>query len=244
MRLILLSVFALLLSSQAYGQVCRNNVRVSNYSYPSYSTYTPTYAPVTTQSYYPVQKIIAQEVIVEPLIVTVPVVPLAVPISQYGAQHYYSVQQTYQDRASLRALLREELQNLMAQPQQQQQQPYTPPMQPLKKDPVQNLEKSSTSNWRYGGPVTPEPLASEMVKIFNKSCVTCHGPDNQNPSGGLRLMENGTNGVALPSFSLAMKWQIYGMASTGVMPPSAAKDPAKAVELEALNTMLKWVVLK
>lgn len=246
MRSLLIACAVLLASSEVSGQRCRNNIRVSNYSYgssyvaPVTSSY---YYPSQSTTYYPTQKIIAQEVQVEPLVVTVPVVPLAVPINYYGAQHYYSAQQTYQDRAQLRALLREELQNIMQQQQQpQQQQQATPPMLPLKKEESRLPEHPNVPG---EGPDTPPELAAAVIKVFSTNCATCHGPTNANPSGRLNLFTTKPTGESvLPRFSIEKKWMIYGMASTGVMPPQAAKDPAKAVNLDDLNTLLKWAVIK
>ena len=85
-----------------------------NYSPNCYSCYS---APNYQQHYekvYPAQKVVAQEIAVAPLIVTVPVESKAVPVHAYGSPYYYSVSEAYREKAYLREVLREELRNLLS----------------------------------------------------------------------------------------------------------------------------------
>src|SRR6516165_454007 len=66
--------------------------------YGSQVSYPSTVTPGTYQSQhhhyektYPAQKVVAQEIAVAPLIVTVPVESKAVPVHAYGSPYYYSV---------------------------------------------------------------------------------------------------------------------------------------------------------
>jgi hypothetical protein len=223
------------------------------YYSPSYSYYSPSYYNYYSPSYetpvaykdYVVQKVVAQEVAVAPLIVTVPVISYGVPIQNYGVGHYYSVQENYQQRANLREVVREELRAALAglngngngtyqQPprQQPQQQQQLPKEEPASKGQRSDLGKDA---------VTPKDLAAKIVKAFTDTgCLGCHGGAKIN--GNLRLAYDESGVVTLARQSKERRWMIYGQASTGVMPPAARDDATKAMKQEHLPDLLRWVL--
>jgi len=192
------------------------------------------------------QKVVAQEIRAAPLIVTVPISSQAVPIHAYGASHYYSVQETYQQRAVMRDLVREELRNLLRQggldalPAQAPlaAQPKAPPAavadvpQGKAGRKVTDLGKDTT---------TPAQLAQAVLQSFEKgTCLTCHSGND--PSGGLRLAYAEGKGYHLARQTRERRWMVYGQMSTGWMPPAARKDASKAAAPALLPPILQWTV--
>lgn len=197
-------------------------------------------------NYYPAQKVIAQEIFVAPLIVTVPIEYKAIPIQAYGVNHYWSVQESYQQKAMLRDVVREELRNFMNAPggaapapayQHQPGPAYQhQPVTPVAPAGVRKLPDLGVDN------ETSDDIAKPVIAAFSVSCMRCHGA-TEKLQGNLRLahvMPDGTYKLAKQSSE--RRWMAYGMASTGVMPPEAKTDASKAMSQEKLPALLKWVV--
>lgn len=203
--------------------------------------YQPTYTP-PAYNYYtaPVQKVVAQEVAVAPLVVTVPVVSYGVPIQAYGPTHYYSVHDAYQQRAAIRDVIREELRNYLAtQGQPAPGTPYTPPPAvtpaPMNTPPVITPGGAKTD---LGIDEKGDP---QVIAAFVSTCYKCHG-GSMGTKGNLRLLYEQGGNYALAKHGKERKWMIYGQASTGVMPPEAVTDGSKAMKQEYLPALLKWTV--
>lgn len=228
-----------------------------NYNcYPSYSYYSYK-APVCHnyhqqhyQYQYPVQKVVAQEIAVAPLIVTVPVDSKAVPVQAYGAQYYYSVGEAYQAKAAIRDVIREELRNLVSPqsgggvlptPGGRAEVKTAPPASGGGKAPEVNSGPSDAPDT-----VTPAELQEKVLTAFQgkANCVSCHGA-GASLSGNFRLVQDdGKGGYQLVALSSDKRWKTYAMSSVGAMPPAAASDASKAMESEHLPSLLQWAAIK
>lgn len=257
-------------SSTAKAQYCNN--RVFYASSPTYYYSTPSYGHTATKSvthypgwtynhqdgyyykdkeyHYPVQKVVAQEVQLAPLIVTVPVASVGVPVEAYGQKHYYTVTEAYQQKAQIRDIIREELRSALVGGGTAPATTATPA------PPVTNSANPATGSvpsgrgagtpaagqrWEADTSV-PEAIQAPVLATFTSHCGTCH---SSGTAGGIKLMVDGPGGkVFLPKLSREQKWAVYGALSTGVMPPEAAKDANKAVPNEKLPAILRWVLQK
>jgi len=228
-RTAIAAVALLLVAAEAKAQI-----RCQTYYQPTYQS--------SGYNYYtaPVQKVVAQEVVVAPLVVTVPVVSYAVPIQAYGATHYYSVHDAYQQRAAIRDVIREELRNYLAT----QGQPvapgatYTPPPAVAPAPMIQPPVTQSGVRTDLGIDDKGDP---QVIAAFVGTCYKCHG-GSMGTKGNLRLLYEQNGNYALAKHGKERKWMIYGQASTGVMPPEAVNDGSKALKQEYLPALLKWTV--
>lgn len=238
---------------------------------PSYHVQPQTYVPPgyePAQPYYPAQKVVAQEISVAPLIVTVPVDSKAVPAYAYGNPYYYSVSEAYREKAYLRDLLREELKNAGLSSsavasatttgtagnttlRQLQQALGTPPAvtqppavtAPPAVTPPARAEQQTA--WVPDG-VTPADLQKKVLAAYQGkgNCLNCHGAEG--PAQGPRRKEfrlvvsDGKGGLLLARQPSDKRWKIYGMASVGAMPPAAANDATKAMEATHLPALLQY----
>lgn len=206
--------------------------------------------------YYPPQKIVAQEIAVAPLVVTVPVDTKAVPVQAFGNPYYYSVSDAYREKAYLRDVVREELRALInggpPQPNTnsgarsyQQPNAHTAPVTPSTI--IQQAPNTGNSGGAKGeqlDDLTPPELQKAVLAAYQgrASCVSCHGPGGTN--GFKLVLDDGAGGYRLTKLSSDKRWKVYGMASVGAMPPAAVKDANKAMEPQNLNTMLQYAAQK
>lgn len=177
-----------------------------------------------------VQKVIAQEV--APLVVTVPVVSQAVSIESYGVRSYYSARDYYEQRASLREIIRSEIRQALRQPQASE-----PPI------------VTGTQYLRTGkdqGPdltLAPE-IANPVAGVFKDYCLRCHGASSE-LKGGLRLAYIQPDGRLVPSkFDKGMKSKILGSIESGFMPPDADIDASKAVPTDRRPPLRVWAQMR
>lgn len=234
-------------NSYAFNQAC----------YPNYSYYTYK-APVHyghTQHYqyqYPVQKVVAQEIAVAPLIVTVPVDSKAVPIQAYGAQYYYSVGEAYQTKAAIRDVIREELRALAGMQGNTGNQAGSPAMPtPGGQRPELKTSAAGHSETKAGpsdtpDTTTPAELQAKVLASFQgkANCLSCHGA-GASLSGNFRLViDDGKGGYKLVALTSDKRWKTYAMSSVGAMPPAASGDASKAMESEHLPALLQWAAIK
>jgi hypothetical protein len=209
------------------------------YNTGSYSG-APSYYPNSGNTYaynpYYAQKVVAQEIAVAPLIVTVPVDSAAVPIANYGVNHYWSVQEAYQQQQSIRAAVREELRAILgAQPQQ----PFTNTPQPQPQPTPAPAPATKVTDLGIDTS-TPTEVAQPLIASMNQNCFKCHGAVENDLKGNLRLLYKDANGLRLAQQTVDRKWHIYGVASTGIMPPSAQQDATKAVPQNQLLAWFRW----
>ena len=206
----------------------------SNTYYQPYANYPP---PPYLQ-----QKIIAQPIQAAPLVVTVPIATQAVPIQYYGPTHYYSVQEAYQQRALIREIIREEIRNYLQGVGSTT--PMSHPQSQPQSKPATVMPQSSKKVFDLGvDNVTDPQIAQAVVNSWKKAtCLNCHSGADNELSGKLRLayVENGQYALAKQSDERA--WKIYGMMSTGMMPPAAVKDASKIAPQDTLVPVLQWVV--
>jgi hypothetical protein len=189
-----------------------------------------------------VQKIIAQEIAVAPYVVTVPVDSRAVPVYAYGQPYYYSIGEAYREKAYIRDVIREELRALVSgnvpQPTAPRPQSTNQPQQPNK---PQSLAPDTA---------TPLELQQQVIAAYQgrANCLGCHGASGRasGPNGTeFRLvLDDGSGGLVLARHSSDKRWKIYGMASSGTMPPTAANDASKAMEPKHLATLLQYALSK
>lgn len=186
------------------------------------------------------RKILAQEVAVAPYVVTVPVVPAAVPVTAYNVTHYYSAQEYYQNRSAMRTLVREELYNLFGS--QGAPSGTTPPALTQPKEPLRSPYGRPPALLQQEGADTEIPLdiATPVLNVISKNgCLSCHsGAENK---GGLRLAYTQPDGSRLlTKFDRNYPWVVYGHVSAGIMPPAAQKDAKHAVSFDDIKPLLKW----
>lgn len=200
------------------------------------------------QPYYPVQKVIAQQAVLAPMVVTVPVVSQAVPVTAYGVNHWYSVEATYQQQNAMRAIVREELRSYAGGQVQQSYQPQLPAPQTAS-GPGQNQyqqQQPQAQQQLTADDVTPLELQQQVIAAFSgkANCINCHGA-NPNLGGNFRLVAADSSGqwqlLKLPSDK---RWKTYAMAAVGAMPPAAANDADKAMEGVHLPNLLRWASIK
>lgn len=204
-----------------------------------------------------VQKIVAQEIHVAPLIVTVPVVTQAIAVQNYGVPHYYTANQAYttnqaqvSQRDQLRSIIREELRGYLTAPPQQ-----PPAQQPIQQPPGQQPVQQPPANPQMPyaltiDDVTPADLQTKIIAAYQgkANCVNCHGAGGKasgNKGREFRLvLADEQGGLHLAKQNAARRWQIYGMASSGAMPPAAAQDASKAMEVKYLQDLLLYASQK
>lgn len=188
---------------------------------------------------YPVQKVVAHEVAVAPLLVTVPVHAQAVPVHAYAPNYYYSVGDAYRQKSLIRDVLREELRSFAGkgQPEPQQQQQQAPPQQPA---PPASINQSAAA--AAVDDATPPELQQQVLAALKgkANCVSCHTAGVKT-AGDFALVTEDDRLLKLPSDK---KWKVYGMSSVGAMPPAAANDASKAMESQHLPALLRWAALK
>lgn len=212
----------------------------SSYYYPkTYYYNTPGYGYS-----YPVQKVVAQELEVAPLFVTVPVESYAVPIQAYGVNHYYSVQENYQQRATLRDIIREELRAFQGGGTAAQQATTvaprpTPTPTPVPSTPSYSTAPPKPTDLGVDNDTDPNVAAAVLAAFQSTGCLNCH---MKQIKGNLRLAfdQNGTVKLALQNRD--RRWLVYGYSSTGVMPPEAQNDASKAMKNDLLPGLLQWAL--
>lgn len=195
-------------------------------------------APVVARNY-AVQKIVTQDV----ALVAVPVVTYAVPIQAYNAAHYYSVQESYQQKATIRDVIREELRAFMGNAAPNT--PSTPARQPAPgSPPLYSKEKPADAKKATDlgkDATTPKEIADPVIKAFkDATCLNCH--NGTQVKGGLRLTYEEGGVTTLAKQTPERRWVVYGQASTGVMPLEARNDATKAMKQEDLPSVLRWVL--
>ncbi len=211
--------------------------------YQQYNTVYPAtnsghYGPYNYYNYspgYAYQKVVAQEIAVAPYIVTVPVDSRQVPIQNYGVGHYWSVQESYQQKQLIRDAVREELRAVLggqtAQPSTVPAQPATNPLTALANK-VTDLGVDTT---------TPAEVSQPLIASMNQFCFKCHGAVDADIKGGLRLLIRGSDGtLKLAKQTDDRKWRIFGEMSTGLMPPASQQDTSKAVPQNQQLAWYKW----
>jgi mono/diheme cytochrome c family protein len=191
---------------------------------------------------YPVQKVVAHDVAVAPLYVTVPVEVKAVPVQYYAAPYYYSYGEAYREKANLRDVIREELRSALGQDPKDRPAPQRAPQRGHEKPP----DGSGRTETPPSGPDddTPAELQAKVLTAYQGkgSCLSCHGDSGANKfklattdgQGTLRLLKQPPD----------KRWKIYGMSSSGVMPPAAQNDADKAMEVQHLPTLLEYAAQK
>ncbi len=232
------------------------------YCQPSY--YQPYCEPPPPQPYcepppyYPVQKVLAQEIAVAPLIVTVPVESKAVPVHAFGSPYYYSVSQAYQEKAYIRDVFREELRSLMNGSTTQGTTNGGYARQTV--TPATNAQAVNQQPQGQPAPFTQRLVADtstpvELLAAYGgrANCLSCHGATGpaQGPKGAdgkvheFRLaVDDGKGGTALAYQPNDKRWKIYGLANVRAMPPAAVTDAAKAMESEHMQTLLQYAAIK
>lgn len=249
------AVAAILLApAAAVAQVCRpvhygQPVVYHQTSYPTYHQPQAYHAP----AFYPDQKVVAGEIAVAPLVVTVPVTSQAVPIESYGVGHYYSVQEAYQRKAELREILREEVREYLAKAVAQQPQAAPAPAQPpanyltqpppaAQPQPQQARPQPPAADEPADlGPdtTTPKALQDEVIAAYAANrCLGCHA--GSAVKGNFRLVIDTPQGRLLAKHSDGRNWKNYGLVSSGIMPPEARTDPSKAMNQQHLTAVLKY----
>lgn len=204
----------------------------------------PAYQPAAV-----VQRVVAADV--TPLYVTVPVESQAIAVQAYGVPYYYSVGDAYREKAYLREVIREELRSaggqaqgvqaprpVGVQPQYQQQPPQAP-------QGVQQPQQPQQASQPVPDDATPPDLQQKVLAGYNESgCLSCHGP-GPNASGAKgKSFSLVTDDGRLLKKSADKRWKIYGMASVGAMPPSAANDASKAMKSAHLPALLQYASIK
>lgn len=188
----------------------------------------------------PVQKVVANDIAAAPLIVTVPVDSHAVPVGQYGSPYYYTVGDAYREKAYIRDVIREELRALVGgNPPQPTAPAGYPPKGPAAPQPGQATQPQPEAD--AIDDVTPPDLQQKVVAAYGGkgNCLGCHG--NGQASGRFKLTNEAGQ---LLKKSSDKRWKIYGMASVGAMPPSAANDASKAMEAANLPVLLQYAAIK
>lgn len=235
-----------LLAAQEPRPVTEESIQQQSYDYhpsclpPLFNRRQHYHQPVYHQQvHYPVQKVIAQEIAVAPLIVTVPIDSRAVPIQAYGAPYYYSVGDAYQQKALLREVIREELRSFTGNGHTQPVQP------PVVKPPMPMNGGAKPVSWLVDD-ATPADLQTKVLEAFTSkvNCVKCHGGGAEDKGGFKLVLPDGQGGYRLTKQPSDKRWKIYGMASVGAMPPEAAADAAKAMESKFLPDLLRYAALK
>ena len=236
-------------NSYAFNHACYPSYSYYSYSAPTHyghQTYNHSYHQQHYQYQYPVQKVVAQEIAVAPLIVTVPVDSKAVPVQAYGAQYYYSVGEAYQQKAAIRDVIREELRALVGGGG------GAPLPTPGGRAEVKTAPATAPATAAVTGPsdapdtTTPAELQTKVLAAFQgkANCVSCHGA-GASLSGNFRLVkDDGKGGYQLVALSSDKRWKTYAMSSVGAMPPAAAADASKAMESEHLPSLLQWAAIK
>lgn len=205
-------------------------------------------AQAYVQPAYVQQKVVAQQVAVAPFIVTVPVASQAVPAETYGLDHYYTVQRSYQDKAALREVVREELRNFLTQ--NTPTLPVPPGAQAPAAAPVPNQPPPPPAPAPPASAEMPAALDSrvlgQVLTTFTNRCAKCHGATKDDAlQGGFRLVSPQADGTyQLADVSEDKRWKVYAMATAGVMPPIAAKDASKAIPNGELPALLRWALQK
>jgi hypothetical protein len=219
---------------------------VQQYAAPSYCppTYQQTYCP-PVEYQYPVQKVIAQEVAVAPFVITVPVDTKAVPVHAYGSPYYYSIADSYREKAYLRDLLREELRGLMGQAPPQPYGNPAPAQPPQRQQAPPPAAKGGPQAW-VPDETTPPELQAKVIAAYKGrgACLNCHGADGKASGPGgreFRLVVQAGQELKLARQTADKGWKIYGMSSIGMMPPAAAQDANKAMEAAHLPALLQYV---
>ncbi len=233
-----LVLFALLIGAVVFPTAV---IAQNYYSYNQYQQYQQ-HNGYYERPYYPAQKIIAQEIAVAPLIVTVPVESKAVPVHAYGSPYYYSASDAYREKSYLRTILREELRGLIS----------TGTVTPTTGRTVYSRSTTTARTTAATTPstaadtLTPADLQAKIVLAYqgNGKCISCHG-GGSTLSGNFRLvMDDGKGGYTLVKQNSDKRWKIYGRASVGDMPPAAAEDAHKAMESIHMPALLAYAVQK
>ncbi len=213
---------------------------------PAQQCQTAQHSYVRTATYAPAQKVVAQEVAVSPLYVTVPVEAHAVPYYAYNVPYYYSASDAYREKAYLREVLREELRSLLqAGGQQAQQTQRAAPALTAPAATPPPATKEAVASW---GPdtTTPADLQAKVMAAYQGkgNCLSCHGGGGRDAGGFKLVVDDGRGGQTLAKQSADKRWKIYGMASVGAMPPAAASDAGKAMETQHLPSLLQYTMQK
>lgn len=192
------------------------------------------------QTAYPAQKIVS------PYVQGIAYAPVAVdsypvPVQAYAAPYYYSVSESYRDKAYLRDVIREELRAFASS----QGAPAAAPMvaPPAAANPQR--PPAAVKPGLVPDDLTPPDLQAKVLAAYQgrANCISCHA--GASPQGGLRLvLDDGAGGYKLVKYDSPMRWKIYGMAAVGAMPPAAATDSGKAMEVPHLTNMLQYAATK
>lgn len=210
-------------------------------------------APIVTEKQhyyvhdsYPPQKIITNDIVVAPLVVTVPVDSQAVRVDGYNSPFYYTIGNAYREKAYIRSVIREEIQAAYAgNPPQATAQPpnaYPPQQrQAVNLGGPQQLQQEQDAV----DDLTPPDLQQKVMAAYQGrgNCLGCHaGAAAQGPPGRPFRLVNDQGQLLRKSSD--KRWKTYAMASVGAMPPSAANDAAKAMEAVHLPVLLQYASIK
>lgn len=183
-----------------------------------------------------------------------------VPVQAYNAPYYYSIGETYREKAYLRDVIREELRSIIGTASGSSATSYGSsstgyggtaastrnPSPSVGKPNAQKPIPTPTSRGLEPDDVTPADLQQKVLAAYQgrANCVKCHGT-GASPKGNFRLvLEDNAGGLKLVKYDSPMRWKIYGMASVGIMPPDAAEDASKAMETNHLSNMLQYAALR
>lgn len=201
------------------------------------------YQPAIVQQQYAVQKVVAQDIAVAPLIVTVPVDYRATPVQAYGYPYYYSVQDTFREDTRIRDIIREELKKFTLEAQQQRKETVPPPshvphpQQPANQQTGEPEVKKVTIDT-----TTPMELRDKIIAAFTaqpSNCYKCHGQGGR-ASKGLVLLTEYNGKLELVTLDNKMRSLVYVMSEAGMMPPAARDDASKAMPAQYHADLLKW----
>lgn len=216
---------------------------------PCPTPYPPTYYPgpypPAYQPGYPVQKVIANDIALAPLIVTVPVDSKAIPVHAFGNPNYYSVGDAYREKAYMRdavkEAVRDELKALLGgqttAPQPVAQQPRAEQQKAPVGQPAGDTDEPDTT--------TPQELQQKVLAAYagRSGCVNCHtGAAAQGPKGKpYRLVSD--DGKLLKKSS-EKRARLYLVIIGAQMPPGSDRDPNKTMEAAHLPAIFQYAAQK
>lgn len=177
-----------------------------------------------------VQKVVASNVVVaQPVTVAVPVTATTYNVQYLNQDHYYSVQAAYQQKATLRELIRETVQELQ----------------------TQGLVQPNPSNGSVGAQYltqgkaqpTTSPAPSKALSVVMQKCAGCH--NDADAKGGLKLVTQGSDGrLTWAELTSEQKLRAAAMAAAGQMPTTARTNPQAALTVEESRHLMEWALKK
>jgi len=168
------------------------------------------------------EKVFASNLIATPIVVSVPVQSYAVPIQQYGSQHYTSALNHYAIRQAVRQAIAEVQAQQLQAPAVAQPQKQPEPAQ-VQAQPSDGADSSA------------------IRQMFTQRCVSCHGARKE-VSGGFHLVWRDESGqLRWKTLTPEQRKSIFFEVSTGSMPKEAQTDESKAIDQNLLPALAEWV---